>query len=102
MANTMIQATTGTLTNKAAELKSLNSRFQAQVTQLRTQESSLNSMWEGEARTAFHSAFEKDVTQMDNFYNLIEKYAQSLNEIAKEYDRAEKVNVSTATNRSYK
>lgn len=101
MANA-IQVTTGTLTSKAAELKSLNSRFQAQVTQLRTQEGSLNSMWEGEARTAFHNAFEKDVTQMDNFYNLIEKYVQSLNEIAKEYDRAEKVNVSTATNRSYK
>lgn len=101
MANA-IQVTTGTLTSKAAELKSLNGRFKTQVTQLRTQEGSLNSMWEGEARTAFHNAFEKDVTQMDKFYELIEKYVQSLQDIAKEYNRAEKVNVSTATKRSYK
>lgn len=101
MANS-IQVTTGTLTNKANELKSLNSRFKSQVETLKSQESSLNSMWDGEANTAFHNAFNKDVIQMNNFYNAIEKYVSSLNEIAKNYENAEKVNLSTATNRSYR
>ena len=73
MAKTTIVTTT-TLKSKANELKSLNSNFKKQVSALREQEKSLNSMWDGEANTAFHNAFEKDATQMDNFYNAIEKY----------------------------
>lgn len=101
MAN-QIEVTTSTLTNKANELKSLNSRFKSQVSTLRSYESSLNGMWDGEANNAFHSAFTKDATQMDNFYNAIEKYISSLNEIIQEYERAERANLSTATSRTYK
>lgn len=101
MANS-IQVTTGTLTSKANELKSLNSKFKSQVQKLQTEEQSLNSMWDGEANTAFHTAFNKDIVQMNNFYNAIEKYVASLNEIVKEYERAEKANLSTASNRKYK
>lgn len=101
MAN-QIQVSTSTLSSKSSELRSLNSRFKSQVTNLRTQERSLNSMWEGESRKAFHNAFERDAAQMDKFYALIEKYVTSLNEIIKEYERAEKVNLSTATTRTYR
>lgn len=101
MAN-QIQVTTGTLNSKASELKALNSRFKSQVSKLRTEENSLSSMWDGEAKTAFRNAFSKDAVQMDNFYNAIEKYVNSLMEIAKEYERAEKANLSTASNRKYK
>ena len=38
---------------------------------------------------------------MNNFYNAIEKYVQTLQEIAKKYDAAEQKNVSTATKRAY-
>jgi WXG100 family type VII secretion target len=101
MSNT-IQVTTNTLTTKANELKNLNSQFKKNVETLRTQESSLNSMWEGEAKDAFHSAFTSDATQMDNFYNAIEKYVASLLEIVAKYEAAEKKNLSTAQTRSYK
>lgn len=97
-----IQVTTGTLTNKANELKSLNSRFKTQVENLKSVESTLNSMWDGESNDAFHKAFTQDVTQMNNFYNAIEKYVSSLNEIVKQYEKAEKTNLSTATTRKYK
>ena len=75
MSNT-IQVTTATLKNKANELKSLNSKFKSQVENLKSAESSLNGMWEGEAKTAFHKAFTQDITQMHNFYNAIEQYVQ--------------------------
>lgn len=104
MSNT-IQVTTATLKNKANELKSLNSKFKSQVENLKSAESSLNGMWEGEAKTAFHKAFTQDITditQMHNFYNAIEQYVQKLDQIATAYEQAEKKNIATATTRKYK
>lgn len=101
MANT-IQVTTGTLSKKADELKSLNSRFKSQIENLKTVEASLNSMWDGEANDAFHRAFTQDTTQMTNFYNAIEQYVAKLNEIVKMYEQAEKNNAATANTRKYK
>ena len=96
-----ITVTTTTLTKKKGDLKSYNDKFKKQVSALREQEKALNSMWDGEANKAFHDAFEKDATQMDNFYNAIEKYVTNLDEIIKAYETAEKANVSTATKRKY-
>jgi WXG100 family type VII secretion target len=96
-----ITVNSGTLKKKANELKSLNSKFKKQVTALRTEEKSLNKMWDGDANDAFHAAFEKDTTQMDNFYNAIEKYVSNLNEIIAAYEKAEKTNTNTATKRKY-
>lgn len=97
-----IQVNSTTITNKANELKSLNSKFKEQVANLTSTESSLNSMWEGEAKEAFHKAFTSDVTQMEKFYTAIEKYVTALNQIAKEYEKAEKANTATANARTYK
>ena len=65
MSNT-IQVTTATLKNKANELKSLNSKFKSQVENLKSAESSLNGMWEGEAKTAFHKAFITSIMQLNS------------------------------------
>lgn len=97
-----IQVTTATLKNKANELKNLNSKFKSQVENLNSAESSLNGMWEGEVKDAFHKAFSQDITQMHNFYNAIEQYVQKLEQIAAAYEKAEKKNTSTATTRKYK
>lgn len=100
MANS-IQVTPKTLTNKANELKSLNSRFKNQYENLKATESRLNGMWEGEAKTQFHNAFSKDIVQMQNFHDLIDRYVQSLNQIAAKYQAAESKNVSIASQRKY-
>ena len=89
------------LKTRAGELRDLNSQFKTQVSSLESQEQSLSSMWEGEANKAFHTAFNNDKTQMDNFYNLIEQYYASLEAIAAQYELAEWRNVSTAGTRSY-
>lgn len=101
MANT-IQVTTATLTKKANDLKSLNSRLKTQISNLKSTESSLNSMWDGDANDAFHKAFQQDLVQMNNFYNAIEQYVAKLNEIVKQYENAEKANQQTASTRKYK
>lgn len=97
-----IQVSTSTLTNKASQLKSLNSKLKTQIESLKTAEASLNQMWDGEANDAFHKVFNDDVNQMNNFYKEMEKYVQSLEQIAKEYEKAEKANMSKATTRKYK
>lgn len=100
MANS-ITVNTATLRSKASELKQLNNRFKAQVSNLKSNEQSLNSMWDGDANNAFHAAFSKDAVQMNNFYNAIEKYITSLEQIASKYDNAEKTNQSIASTRKY-
>lgn len=101
MAST-ITVNMGTVKSKADELKNLNSSFRKQVEELKSKEASLNSMWEGEARKAFHNAFNNDAAQMNKFYDAIEKYINSLNEIVKQYQQAENKNLSTAQQRKYK
>ncbi len=93
--------TSSELKSKANELRNLNAQFKSQVGNLESQEGSLVSMWEGEARDAFDMAFKNDKTQMDNFYNLIEQYCAALETIAAKYEAAEARNLSTAQTRTY-
>lgn len=99
MAQTIVNS--ATLKSKASELKNLNNNLKTQISNLTSHESSLNGMWDGDANTAFHNAFQKDVTQMNNFYNAIEKYVTVLQEIAAKYDSAEQANQNIATTRKY-
>ncbi len=89
------------LRTKVEALRTLNSEFKARTNDLTNTESSLNGMWEGEARDAFHNAFQSDITQMGNFYNAIEVYAMRLDEMASRYEAAESVNLDIATERTY-
>lgn len=100
MAQTIVNS--NTLRTKAQSLKQLNARFKNEVANLTVQENSLNKMWDGDANTAFHNAFQSDITQMNNFYNAIEKYVQILLEIAKKYEDAEQSNQNIASTRKYK
>lgn len=96
-----IQVTSATLRSKAEELNQLNEQFKSAVTSLTDEESALRSQYEGESSDAFHNAFTKDTTQMNNFYNAIAQYVQKLIQIAEAYEKAEQANVSTATTRNY-
>lgn len=97
----LIQVTASQLRAKAGELRELNSQFKTQVNNLEGDEQVLAGMWEGEAKNAFHIAFNNDKGQMDNFYNLIEQYCMTLENIATKYEMAESHNVETAATRTY-
>lgn len=99
MAEFMVTASN--LISKAAELESLNSNFKSQVEKLSSDEQALSGMWEGEARNAFHNAFEHDKTEMYEFYNAIVTYVNALNDIAKKYAQAEAAIVEIANTRKY-
>ena len=86
---------------KVDTLRQLNAQFKSQVGELEATESNLNGMWEGEAKDTFHNAFTSDKTQMNNFYNAVEVYAQRLESIAARYAQAEANNVEIASERTY-
>ena len=95
-----ILVTASELKSKADELRSLNSNFKNQVSNLEGKEQELISMWEGETKNEFHKQFNLDKTQFDNFYQLIEKYCEALITIAAKYEQAEATNLSLAATRS--
>ena len=96
-----IQVTTATLRTKADELSQLNEQFRNAVNALSEEEQALRTGYEGESSNAFHAAFSKDIIQMNNFYNAIERYVAALQEIASRYETAENTNTSIATERKY-
>lgn len=93
--------TSAQLRAKAQELSDQNSQVKAQIDALLQTETSLGSMWEGDAKTAFHNAFMKDKVQMDNFYTAISNYVTVLNSIAQKYEQAEAQNQEIASTRAY-
>ena len=97
----LIRVTAAQLRKKAEELSGLNRQFDSQTGELEACEQRLASMWEGQAKEAFHQAFAKDRIQMANFSALIEKYISTLLAVASKYERAEAANVQTAAARRY-
>lgn len=97
-----IRVTSKELKNKAEELRRLNSNFKNAVETMTQNEKSLMGMWDGEAKDAFHKAFESDRVQMDTFYTTIEQYCRALENDAANYEKAEQRNLATAAKRTYK
>ena len=94
------KVTASQLNTQAESLQDLNGRFKSAIEQLVTSETSLKSMWEGEANDAFHAAFTSDKAKMDEFYNLIITYIERLNSIATRYEQTERTNTEIASNRT--
>lgn len=95
------EVTSHEVRNKANSLQELNGQFRNKATELETQEGSLISMWEGEAKNAFHIAFTHDKEQMDSFAQLIDRYVQALLDIAQRYEEAERRALELAQARNY-
>lgn len=95
------EVTSSEVRNKAGVLGELNSQFRTKAQDLESKEQSLCGMWEGEAKSAFHGAFTKDKSQMDTFSQLIDRYVETLLEIAAKYEEAERRAAELAMNRSY-
>ena len=90
------------LLTKADTLEGLNNqRFEQELSGLEQLEGSLNGMWEGDARKAFHQAFTNDMGQMRNLQKAVTDYITVLRNTAAEYAKAESTNVDTANQRTY-
>lgn len=97
-----IKVTTSELSSNADNLQNSNNRLNTMIDQLRQQEASLCTMWEGDSKDAFDKAFRHDIDQMKNFYEAIKQHVAKLKEIAKNYETAEQRNVQIANERKYR
>ncbi|WP_031547546.1 WXG100 family type VII secretion target [Oribacterium sp. FC2011] len=95
----MFRVNAGILRNQAEQLSTLNESFKTQISNLNDKENALLNMWEGEARNAFHTAFQNDKAQFDVFYQGIKNFITTLENDAAEYEKAEAQNLSTAQTR---
>ncbi|MCD7814311.1 MAG: WXG100 family type VII secretion target [Lachnospiraceae bacterium] len=94
--------TASSLRSQKETLQELNQSLQTQINQLESAEANVSSMWDGDAKTAFHSAFIRDKGQMDNFKSAIDQYITALETIITTYETAENTNTQTATTRTYR
>lgn len=96
----MIQVTAAKLRSEAENLQSLNQELYHQINELELREYSMQNMWEGVAREAFHAAFMQDKEQMMVFRNLVIRYIQVLFQAAQKYEQVEAQNAEIAARRS--
>lgn len=95
------EVTTSQLRSAVSDLTSDNGEFKNRVSELQGLQQQLTSEWQGDANTAFNTAFNNDKGQWDTFASLIDQYIQALQTIIETYDKAEEANRDTATTRSY-
>ena len=95
------QVTTAELKAAIADLQEKNGTFKNKVSELEQSQQALRAQWQGDANTAFNTAFENDKAQWTTFSTLIDQYIQALQTILQTYEQAEATNTSIASNRSY-
>lgn len=95
------QVTTAELKAAIADLQEKNSTFKNKVSELEQSQQALRAQWQGDANTAFNTAFENDKAQWATFSSLIDQYIQALQTIMQTYEQAEATNTATANTRSY-
>lgn len=95
------QVTTAELKAAIADLQEKNSTFKNKVSELEQSQQALRAQWQGDANTAFNTAFENDKAQWTTFSTLIDQYIQALQTIMQTYEQAEATNTATANTRSY-
>jgi len=96
----LIRVTAKEVQRTAEQLRTLDQNFSNQVNNLVSAEGNLNSMWDCEANDAFHAAFNSDKEYMTQFYNLLNKYCEALDNIAAEYARTEAKAAEIASRRT--
>ena len=92
------QVTTAELKAAIADLQEKNGTFKNKVSELEQSQQALRAQWQGDANTAFNTAFENDKAQWTTFSTLIDQYIQALQTILQTY---EATNTATANTRSY-
>ena len=95
------EVTTSEMKRVISDLTADNSEFKSRVSELQELQQELTAEWQGDANTAFNTAFNNDKSQWDTFASLIEQYIQALQSIMETYEQAEATNRETAATRSY-
>ena len=93
-----IQVTPELLRAKATEVRGLKGTHDDAMSKLTTLVNSLNEHWKGEAQTAFIEEFNGMKATFTNFSNMLEKYAQLMDNTAKGMEAEDQSQAATIRN----
>ena len=83
------------LINTANSFKSTNSKIDRSTKNMLTIIDKLNSTWKGEASTTYNKKFHQLENDMQKMHRMIDEHVNDLNEMAKQYIKAENTNIDT-------
>ena len=85
-----IRVNTGNLGRTREQVSSHIRQIKEQITAIYSDLSSLGTMWEGEAHTAFDSEFRKDIKRLENLCKRLDGIVSFEANAITEYERCEK------------
>lgn len=96
-----IELTFSEMRNRADQLAQWNRKLRDQTSTMRGHQQRLTASWDGVANDEFDRQFNSDMRHFDLFFELIEKYIQTLRAAADEYEHMENANKQIANQRTY-
>ena len=91
-----IQLTLEELTNSAGVIRRRNDELSTILNNIRTQMNNLKNSWSSEASMEIQTNFEKLNPKFENYFNIIDSYADFLDKTVISYQGTESTNVSNA------
>ena len=84
------------LRSASGEFSSTNGQIRTITGEMISLVNSLNSVWSGEAADAFKTKFNQLNDDIERIYRMIDEHVKDLQEMAAEYDKAERESIDNA------
>lgn len=88
----ILKVTPAELKNASAEFGAKSGEIKGLTGEMMNLVNGLNSVWQGEAATAFSNKFKELQDDMDKIYKMIQEHSKDLMDMATKYETAEKEN----------
>lgn len=89
----ILKVTPEKLLQTSSEFSSLGTQMKNLTGEMMNLVKSLNSIWQGEAASAYESRFDSLSPDMEKLYRMVQEHVQDLQEMAKQYQSAETGNM---------
>ncbi len=89
----ILKVTPEKLLQISGEFSSLGSQIKSLTGEMLTLVKGLNSVWQGEAASAYENRFDSLEPDMEKLYRMVQEHVQDLQEMAKQYQSAEAGNL---------
>lgn len=92
----ILKVTPEKLMSTADEFNTTGGQIRALTQEMIAVIDSLKASWEGEAATAYSTKFHQLEDDMEKMHRMIDEHVKDLNEMARQYQSAESINVETS------
>lgn len=89
----ILRVTPEKLLQTSGEFAALGSQMKSLTGEMLSLVRKLNGVWQGEAATAYGNRFDSLSPDMEKLYRMVQEHVQDLQEMARQYQTAEKGNM---------